>query len=76
MKAIIDDGGSLMPFGIGWEYEDLFSVFVQLRYSHIRIESNNLAHSLARHVLNVLDYTMLCEWIMFLHVLFLYFKLT
>ena len=61
MKAIIDDGGSLMPFGLLVEnIEDLFSVFVQLHYSHIRIESNNLAHSLARHVLNILDYTMLC----------------
>ena len=35
--------------------------FTQLLYSHIRREGNNIAHSLARHSINISDWAMCIE---------------
>ena len=43
MKAMIDDGGSLMPYGFMVEDAKLCShFFIQLHYYHNRRESNNI----------------------------------
>ena len=48
MKALIDDGGSLMPYGFMVEDAKLCShfFFIQLHYYHNRRESNNIVHRL------------------------------
>ena len=48
MKVLIDDGGSLMPYGFMVEDAKLCShfFFIQLHYYHNRRESNNIVHRL------------------------------
>lgn len=47
MKALIEDGGSLMPYGFMVEdVKHCSQFFIQLHYYHTRKESNNIVHRL------------------------------
>jgi len=62
MNALEDDELSWAFFALLIQDAKVFSrSFTQLLYSHIRREGNNLVHSLARHSINVSNYTVWME---------------
>ena len=62
MNALEDDELSLASFSLLIQDAKVFSRSItQLLYSHIMREGNNLAHSLVRHSINVLNYAVWME---------------
>ena len=62
MKALSSDHSSLAPFGL--MIDDIkFSAenFDQLLYSHVKRECNSVAHCLARHAFNILNFLVWIE---------------
>lgn len=58
IKALRDDGGSFASHGLLVEdVKFFFQCFVQLLCSSTKRESNSVAHSLARYVSNILDFS-------------------
>ncbi|KAK9992434.1 hypothetical protein SO802_027419 [Lithocarpus litseifolius] len=62
IQALESEEHSLSPVGLLVEDVKVFAkFFVRLLYSHIRRNDNGVAHSLAKHVIRILDFQVWME---------------